>query len=203
VTVAEELSGKILPCDEENSCLNSPVHRLTIDNSLCGSCRLAKSGGGTAICWRPWDRKLKHPQLEQETREAKHEVKQAKRQKKAAKDRSKQKLARVAARAEEKTNDDIIKATRNSGRSNQDGDALHGEKVTLDTKKQTTRVHPVVDLQELDKVREDALRAGASVGALVLRNKHDRAVVVFDEGDYARLFTRVILTYARQLVKEK
>ena len=85
------------------------------------------------------------------------------------------------------SNDLCIKATRNSGRTNKDGDHLLAESIVLDTKLQSQRINPQVNLAELDKVRFQAVSHNKAFGALVLRNKHDVGVVVMAEADFAKL----------------
>jgi hypothetical protein len=58
-----------------------------------------------------------------------------------------------------------------------------------------------VNLAELDKVIEDAKRAGNVLGGLVLRNKHDRGVIVFDEKNYAAGLLIVARAMARKLIE--
>ena len=166
------------PCSESANCFNS--------GSKCDSCRLSPAGGSQTLWW-PRSSAFKHPVLEQEKRDRKFSAQAAKHQAKARRDPGRITLLKKAVRAEEATNRNIIHATKNSGRSNKDGDHVHAGRVTLDTKLQTTRINPVVMVSEVDKVRSDAKRAGMFVGALVLRNRNGRGFVVLDEEDYARL----------------
>jgi hypothetical protein len=98
-----------------------------------------------------------------------------------------QRVNRIAAQAERDTESNIIKATKNSGRSSRDGDHLVAGRITMDTKLQSTRSDPVVRLYELAKVQADAKRAGSLLGCLTLRNKHGVGVVVMSEEDFARM----------------
>jgi hypothetical protein len=163
-------------------------------------CRLAESGGGPMNAWRPWQQGQVHPKLAAEKKQKAQDRREVAVAKRKAKSRPKRDLARRAARAEEQTNRNIIAATRNSGRTAKDGDAVHAGRITLDTKLQSGNIHPVVHLDELDKVRADARRGGNPIGGLVLRNKHGRAVVVFDEQDYARMLLQLLENTARELV---
>lgn len=171
------------PCSEDVRCSNSPTHTTSF---RCGDCRLS-SGGGASVFWWPMKSADKHPVLEKEKRDRKFAEALIKSVKKAKRDPNKIALLKQAVRAEQQTDRNIIHATKNSGRSNKDGDHVHAGKVTLDTKLQSTRVNPVVLVSQIDKVRSDAKRAGMLVGALVLRNQNGRGFVVMDEKDYARL----------------
>jgi hypothetical protein len=128
-----------------------------------------------------------HRKLEEEKRHAKRQAAIARQEAKKAKDPTKQARVRAAARAERKTNDHIIKSTRNSGRVNRDGDHLLFDSVVVDTKLQSTATEPVIHLRELDKVRQDARRNGRCCGALCLQNKTGRSVIVVDAADFAAL----------------
>lgn len=131
----------------------------------------------------------KHPALEAEKRNERISRMRAKQTVKKDRDRNRSNVLSKAANAEKRTERNIIKATRNSGRTNRDGDHVFLGQVTLDTKNQSTRDNPVVLLSELEKVRGDAAHAGNEVGGLVIRNRQGVGVVVFHEDDYARLFT--------------
>lgn len=196
----EQLGGETIPCEQQSDCFNSPIHRGQ-GQASCYMCKLADHNGGSSILWKPWDKKLKHPKLVQIAREKNAKKVAEILAKKKSIDPKKQILASRAARAEKQTERQIIKATKNSGRSNKDGDHVSAGKITLDTKLQTGNLNPVVKLVELDKVRGDAKRAGNPIGALVLRNKEGRGVVVLDENDYALLVTQLVVEYARQIVE--
>ena len=184
--LAEHLAAETVACEESALCLNSPESRGG-GQASCHSCKLAPAGGGSLNCWRPWKKGLQHPKLVAEKREAGKQRRAAAQEKRAGRSRSKMAVRRQARRAEEQTNRSIIENTVNSGRSHKDGDHVSAGRIALDTKLQSKRVNPVVDLAELDKVREDARRGGNPIGALVLRNMHGRGVVVFDEADYSQL----------------
>lgn len=174
-------------CDTGSSCLNS-VESRGEGQSKCLFCRLAPGNENLARDYfKPVDGRSKHPVL----REEKHQKARAKTaesiQKRLSRDRGRQKVQRQAARAEKATERNIIAATKNSGRSNRDGDHTAAGFITLDTKNQSQREHPVVLLSELSKVQSDARNAGNSIGGLVLRNKHGVGVVVFYEQDFARV----------------
>jgi len=184
--LAEQLAAETVPCEESAQCLNSPESRGGAQTS-CHTCKLALAGGGSLNCWRPWKRGLQHPKLAAQKREAGKQRRAAAQEKRKKRDRSRIDVQRQARRAESKTNRSIIENTLNSGRSHKDGDHVSAGRIALDTKLQSGNENPVVRLAELDKVREDATRGGNPIGALVLRNKHGRGVVVFDEADYSRL----------------
>ena len=157
---------------------------------MCHQCCLAPTGG-VMNCWRPVDGISKHPVAEALKRQAKDLRLETQRAARLNRSPAKVQMARRARRAEVDTHTDIIRATINSGRKNNDADSVHWGRITLDTKLQSTRDNPEVSLQELDRVREDARRAGNPFGGLVLRNRQGRAVVVFDLADYARLVARI------------
>jgi hypothetical protein len=124
--------------------------------------------------------------LEQEKRDANRRKVLERQQVRKNKDRDRQAVLSRAAQAESRTQKEVIKATRNSGRVNKDGDHLLFGRITLDTKLQSGAENPIVKLQELDKVRSDAKRAGNPIGGLCIKNKNGRGVVVFDLRDVAK-----------------
>jgi hypothetical protein len=129
-----------------------------------------------------------HPVLEHEKALARMQKSRDAQQTRLKKDRGKKKVLQRAEAAEQATGKHLnITATKNSGRSNKDGDHIAAGFITLDTKFQSQRENPVVLLSELTKVRQDATRAKMSIGGLVLRNQHGVGVVVFDETDFARV----------------
>jgi hypothetical protein len=197
--LAEHLSGEALPCSMKEECMNSPVHRGP--QAQCVNCKFADQMPGLMNFFKPWNPKLLHPkvqQLKQDRKTARQAAAQAKRD---GKDRGKQKLQVKARQAEATTNRRIIRATRNSGRTAKDADHVHAGRITIDTKLQSNAENPRVLLAELDQVRADARRAGNPLGALILRNKHGRGVVVFDEEDYARLFAITVKQYLKEAVE--
>jgi len=175
-------------CIEGARCLNSPSQSFD-HKSKCNDCRF--SPGAPYFIrthhWKPINPKDKHRKLEEEKRHAKREATIAKAEARKAKDTVKQARVRAAARAERKTNAHIIKATRNSGRVNRDGDSLLFDSVVIDTKLQSTATEPVIHLRELDKVRQDARRNGKCCGVLCLQNRTGRSVIVVDAADFAVL----------------
>jgi hypothetical protein len=128
--------------------------------------------------WRSIVKGTKHPQLIKEKKETREAIRKMQIDKRKAKDKSRRATAKAAERAERKTEQEIIKATRNSGRIARDGDHVFGGNITLDTKKQDN-FYPTVILTELEKVRADSRRAGTIAGGLVIVNCMDRRVVVF------------------------
>lgn len=180
------LNNTVAPCKEGPFCSNGPSH---IMQSRCPDCRLSQNAylGATRHYWKPISHTYHHPVLEKEKRDGKRAKALERQAAKKAKDPTRQARLRAAERAERKTNAEIIKSTRNSGRVNKDGDHLLNGNVTLDTKLQSKNENPIVHLHELDKVRQDSVRAGRLLGALVLRNKNGRGVVVIDERDISKL----------------
>ena len=127
--------------------------------------------------------RYKHPVIEREKLEASRAKKQASFDKRQGVDRKRRAVVKRAARSEAA----VITATKNSGRSFKDGDFTAAGGITLDNKDQSQLVNPVVRLDELQKVRLDAQRAGHPIGGLVLRNKFGVGVVVFMEKDFAKI----------------
>lgn len=172
--------------DGEFYCRNSPSNS---SHPKCNDCRLSPAVdpllGIKTQHWKPISSRYKHHVLEQEKHDAKRLKTLARQEARKTKDPSRQARNRAAERAERRTEQAIIKSTKNSGRSNRDGDHVFNDKITLDTKLQSNAVNPVVNLQELDKVRSDARRSGKQAGALVIQNKTGRSVVVFDLADFA------------------
>jgi hypothetical protein len=198
----QQLAAEIEECEQAGDCLNSRANRG--EQFQCTYCRLAKSGGGPMVCWKPWKKGTEHPVLVEEKKQASRAKREARAQKRRSKSRPKQSLLKRAARAEKTTElnfNNAVVSTVNSGRSNKDGDHTLAGRVTLDTKMQSGNVHPVVNLAELDKVIEDAKRAGNIMGGLVIRNKFDRGVIVFDEKYYARGIVMLGRAYARAILE--
>lgn len=183
ITIANNLPG---PCREGSFCANGPSYSL---HSRCVECRLSSNPylGAVRHFWKPISHTYTHPVLEKEKREAKRAKTIEREKARKAKDPTRQARLRKAERAERKTNSRIIKATRNSGRVNRDGDHLLFDTIVLDTKLQSTAENPVVHLHELDKVRNDAKRNQKAIGALCLQNRSGRAVIVIEASDFARL----------------
>ena len=177
---------EVLPCAEGAECLNS-LDALGQGSAKCGVCRWSPDGTNSTSFWKPRDGKRKHPQaIEAKKVKAKAHLKEL-RVKRETADRARRKIQKKAEKAERLTESNYIKATKNSGRSNKDGDHTVGGHITVDTKLQTTCENPVVKLHELHKVRKDAKRAGNWIGCLTLRNRSDVGVVVMAEEDFAKL----------------
>lgn len=185
MSLISELSGVSEPCDAFAQCENQPLVGVPI--RACDQCKFAKRLGGRSNRWAPYKPGLKHPLVVQAKRAQKREADQVKQDRKRNRDRAKMRVLSLAARAEKQTDRNIIKATKNSGRTNRDGDHVMAGQITLDTKLQTTRLNPVVQVAELEKVRADARRGGNSIGALVLRNENGHGFVVLAEEDFAQL----------------
>lgn len=178
-------------CREDLVCINGNFMKGDA-LSKCALCRLSPDNEGRDMAhfWSPTKparkARVKHSKLELEKRMNKGAKQLVKLLEKRKRDPKKRKISRLAEQAERTTEKNIIHATKNSGRRNKDGDHV-SMGVTLDTKLQTTRENPVIFLHELEKVREDAVRAGTLVGGLVIRNKHGVGCVVLREEDYAQL----------------
>ena len=180
------LNNEVACCSEGPFCNNGPSHSI---QPKCPDCRLSPNSylGTTRHYWKSIDRKHYHPVLEKEKRDAKRRKTIEHREAEKAKDPARKARQRAAQRAERRTNAEIIKSTRNSGRLNRDGDHLFGNNVVIDTKLQSTATNPVVHLYELDKVRADAKRNGRYCGILCIRNKSGRAIIAIDASDFAAL----------------
>lgn len=185
------------PCNMDLVCRNGDFIQGE-QHAKCALCRLSpeNQGRNMAHFWSPTkparQAKTKHPQLEREKQMNKGARALIKLMEKHKRDPKKRTISRLAAKAEKKTEKQIIHATKNSGRRNKDGDHVQAGIITLDTKLQTTRENPVIFLGELEKVRGDAMRAGKLIGGLVIRNKHNVGCVVLKEEDYAELTRRLL-----------
>lgn len=180
--LADYLSGETEPCEAAAGCVNQPVIGTP---SVCGDCRFAKRFGGRFNRWVSIKPGVKHPQVVEEQLAAKRSQAAEKQTKLRDRDRGKMRVQSLARQAERQTNRNIIRATKNSGRTNKDADHVMAGKITLDTKLQTKVLNPVVKVAELEKCRQDARRAGNSIGALVLRNENGHGFVVLAEEDFA------------------
>lgn len=179
---------RVEACDQGSVCRNS-IQLRGDALAMCRMCRLAPGNEEfPGHYWRPIQAHAQHPVLRQEKIDKARAKQQANIQKRMNRDRGRMKVQRQAVHAEKSTERKIIQATKNSGRVNRDGDHKAGGFITLDTKNQSLRDNPVVQMAELAKVRGDAVNAGNQIGGLVLRNRHNVGVVVFDEKDFARVF---------------
>jgi hypothetical protein len=182
----------ILECNSYDSCKNSVSNS---ENQKCYLCRLAP---GNETLERDYFKPVipggKHPQLFKEKNDKQFKIRTEKIAKRQNRSKPKMKISWKAANAEKNTENNIIKATRNSGRTSRDGDhvVLNGV-INLDTKLQTTMVDPVCKLAELDKAVVDAKRGGALTGGLVVRNKYGVGIVMMHEEDFGKyILSRII-----------
>lgn len=181
------------PCSMDSMCANGETWQG--DLAKCAYCRFSPENVGHKMThyWQPVEirsengKKITHPLLIKEKRDKKFSLHIEKLSKKRNRDKSKITISRKAQQAERVTERNIIKATKNSGRSNRDGDHTLFNSITLDTKLQTNNENPIVRLEQLDKVRQDAAKAGKVAGGLILRNKHGVGVVVFKEEDIPKV----------------
>lgn len=164
--------------------------------SQCALCRFSPENIDKPYpsYWKPQLRYkgMKHPLITKEKLQKKSQERKKKLEEKRHRDFAKRRISRQAILAERKTEKNIIHATKNSGRSNKDGDHVSAGDITLDTKLQTTRDNPIIWVAELEKVRRDAKRAGRQIGALVIRNRSNIGFVVLAESDYAELVKGLI-----------
>lgn len=181
----------IAPCNVGDQCRNS-VHIAGFGEGKCGICRLSPTGptAGTNF-WKPVIPGTKHPEVVAAKKKAQKDRAGEVLMKKRAVDKGKRKILVKAVLAEKQTERNLIHATRNSGRTNKDGDHVAAGEITLDTKLQSKRDNPIVLLSQIVKVGEDARRAGNWMGVLVLRNRNGIGVVAMAEADFARLIQRI------------
>ena len=182
---------EVQECAYGFQCRNS-IQSLGEGRAKCIACRLSPDNEDREIGhhWLPvaglTGLGRQHPALQREKRDASFARARAAQEKRQGRDSGKRQVLRKAVRAEKTTESNIIRATKNSGRSNRDGDHVAAG-ITLDTKMQSKRDNPVVLLSELSKVREDAKNGGNSIGALVIRNRHGVGVVAIHEDDFAKI----------------
>lgn len=189
----QELSEDLIPCEfGETRCWNSPKNSRCPKCSTCTLSPVYTEQSAppllTSNYWHPIAKGLKHPIVEQRKRRASAERRAFRATVRQSKDIRRRAVAKYALGAERLT-EKVITSTANSGRKNKDGDHVSFG-VTLDTKHQSQRVNPVINWDELDKVRRDAQRGGNAVGGLVLHSPHRAAVVIALE-DWATLMRQV------------
>ena len=175
----------VYPCEMSSECLSSPAHKGE-GGSLCSSCVWSPNGSGdTRDNFRvPKGSRVKFARKEEADYAERRAKVAAKRTVESAKSKPKARIGRRAALAEKRSERGLIKSTRNSGRTNRDGDHNFADKISLDTKLQTGNLNPVVNLADLAKIQADARRVGNPIGVLVLRNKNNVGVVAISEADW-------------------
>jgi hypothetical protein len=176
----------------ETNCKNSSYYKEDVQLK-CVLCSLAPGNEELKFnYWKPVSLNIKHPVLEAQKVKTRMDKAKHKSFIKLNVDKSKQANFKRAAVAEAKTNKVLdVDATKNSGRVHKDGDHSGAGFITLDTKLQSKNVNPIINLDELQKVRSDAGRAGNPIGGLVLRNKHNVGTVVFLESDFQIILERL------------
>ncbi len=177
----------VIECDVGVQCQNSITNKGEV-GARCILCRLAPGNENLSTnCWKPfrgW--RQGHPILEKEKKETGFIKRREAAIKRLTRDVAKRKVARKAAIAEKETEFSIIKATKNSGRSNRDGDHIVAGDIIMDTKLQSTRENVIVQLDELNKVKRDAK---GKISCLCLRNKYNVGIVVMYEEDFSKLIS--------------
>ncbi len=181
----------MITCEMSDNCKNAPIGS-NLGSGSCYDCRFRDQDPGVYNHYWPINRKLKHPKAEAEKLQNKRERANAKLAQKRARDKAKITLQAKARRAEKVTERKIIQATKNSGRVNNDGDHTAAGFFALDTKLQTTRETPQIDWVELQKIRSQAAANQKPVGALVLRGKSGRSVIVIDEEDFGKILKALL-----------
>ena len=162
--------------------------------SKCTFCKLSPGNENVSTHhWTPLPeyKREQHPLIRLEKLNKARAIQKERNTKRLSKDRGRRSILTRAAKAEKSTEKSFIKATKNSGRSNKDGDHVLAGYITLDTKQQSNNINPVVSMSELAKVKKDSRRAGTLLGALVLRNKFDVGTVVLAEEDFAKLIKQL------------
>jgi hypothetical protein len=187
---------QIEQCEIGNQCKNS-IDVAGEIRARCYECRFGRiidipiDNPAQISYWKPIHRSVEHPVIAAEKlfkKKAKHRAQVAKR---LARDRGKVRLAKQAKKSEEKSAESIVKATKNSGRVNKDGDATAVNLIQLDFKLQSTSVDWVVKQAELIKIIQDGKRAGNNIAALVVKNKLGQEIVVLDMADFGKLLARL------------
>lgn len=183
----------IIECDQAINCKNS-IELAGEARSRCYTCRLSPDNDNRgSVNWKPVDDKAKHPTLVKEKSDREYTKRTEAIAKRQSRDKTKMTVSWKAQKAEAQTEKNIIKATKNSGRSNRDGDHVAANFIGLDTKVQLTRMQPEIKIEELDKAIADAKRGGSLIGGLVIRNKMGAGFVVFREEDFAKeILSRLI-----------
>jgi hypothetical protein len=182
-----------MECEVKEFCKNCP--------SECWVCR-ADGNGDTLYYLKRGKNAPDHPILVEE----KANRKQAKRddKKKASQDRLQAALTntfderkdrlKIAKNREETTNKKLQKVAAdqfarraarssdgNSGRvANDDDHVLFGGAIRFDTKSQSKKVHPVIELGDYDECRAKSIKHGSETFGMVIYNKNGRSFIVFD-----------------------
>jgi hypothetical protein len=184
------MSIDILQCDSAAICKNS--EDLSGPANKCAYCRLAP-GQETfdRDYFRPLSPLNKHPQLLKEKNDKKFQIQKDRIAKRQNRNTSKMRISWKAEKSEKSAENRLVKATKNSGRSNRDGDLTAAGFIGLDNKLQTKNTEPVVHLDELDKARADAKRGGMLVGGLVIETKNGVSVTVFKTEDFGIILGRL------------
>lgn len=161
-------------------------------NGDCGMCRYYPSNFGSGGNYFKPDANCKfkiHPIQEQLNKEKKISRRKENLEKRLNRDKDRSKVIKKAARQEKKTSAIYLRATTNSGRLNQDGDFKLGDAL-IDIKYQSTRLNPVILLEEFNKVGADCKRNGYIYPVLILRNSSGVGFAVLDEFDYYKLVNK-------------
>lgn len=140
----------------------------------CWRCRFSGIDFGEN-CYDPIDKNVKHPQIELEKKQRKESKKLERRQAKEAIDKSRKAIVKNAAKREE-----AVHKTLNSGRINKDAD-FSTDELSLDLKTQSTRINPVISVDEFNKLQNDANRAGKRHGVLIVENSLGNRFYVMSE----------------------
>lgn len=186
---------EIIPCEQAGDCRNSRVY-LSFEDAQCGNCKYAQEGGGNVDFWRPTERGLKHPGHEADKRAQKDERNETRFAKRRNKSTRQSDRYATATRAEAESAEVLARAgfrnTVNSGRKNQDGDHTNRLlRLNLDTKHQEKNTHPVINVHELAKIRQQAGAIG-HLGGLLLRNAAGNGFVVLTEEDFLAIAGQVL-----------
>jgi K+/H+ antiporter YhaU regulatory subunit KhtT len=185
--------SEIQSCSEGKYCINS-IENKGESAAKCILCRLAPDNENlSGHYWKTLpNEKYVHPVLFAEKRKASINRLFVSKQARQSKDIAKRKVSRKAVLAEKETEKVFIRSTKNSGRSNRDGDSVLANFITIDTKMQSKAVHPIVRMDELDKVSRDAKNGGNNIGCLCIRNKYRVGIIVLKEEDFGKIVKGII-----------
>lgn len=178
-------------CEVKQFCKNNEIR--------CWYCK--GDNAGSDMFYKPNDNPKapkRHPIIEREKSEIKTKLKAEKAAKSAAnkKEKSKQTLAAMMEQKAHKMADRVAKKkfekdfsapTLNSGRVTRDVDhTMHSGQIRLDSKHQSKRKHPLVNLDELDEAVFKGSKFRSDLAGLIIWNEDQRPVVVFDYEDWLR-----------------
>jgi flagellar biosynthesis GTPase FlhF len=181
-----------MSCSVKEYCVNNEIK--------CWLCK-ADNEGCSELYYRATDNN-KAPKIHPLKQEEKDKIKKERKEEKTKnaleknKEKSKQTMAALTERKAQKIADKVIlknqqkefsKPTANSGRRDRDVDhIIKNGQIRLDSKHQSKRINPQVNLIELDQAISKSIKFKSDLGGLILWNKDQRSVVVFDYQDWLK-----------------